>query len=138
MMQGTGKGLENLGRELLDRVETGIKEFTRQSRSEMDEARVQAYLGLKELESYWQEKRGDLNRMLDELRGGEAWTAEKLDALRVKWHLGAMDAREALQDLKGRLERSETLVEGMGSDGLAYLKGLRRDLKELKNRLAKH
>ncbi len=138
MIRDTGKGLEYLGKELLDRVESGLQDFAKQSRSEVDHARVQAYLGLKELEDYWQSKRGDLSAMLDEFKASEAWNAEKLDALRVRWHLGAMDARDALKEFKVRLSKSEKLLEGLGTDALVYLKGLRRDLKDLSERLAKH
>ncbi len=133
-----GKDVEYVGRELLDRVERGLEKFARESRTELDEARLQAYLGLEELDDYWQKKRGDLTKFIEELKASESWTEERIGELRLKWHLGVMDARDVLKDLRERVAQSEKQLDALKSDTKNYLKVLKNDLREISQRLAKH
>ena len=98
----------------------------------LDNARLQAHLGVQELKARWPKVEHSLTDMIDDIRRAAAGARTDLDTVRVKAHLAALDAdslaERAGQELKHTGEELDRQTEQAGRD-------IQKSISELKRRL---
>lgn len=99
---------------------------------DVDGARLQAHLGIKELKARWPKVEHGLTDMIEDIRRAAAGARTDLDSARVKAHLAALDAdsfaERAGQELKETAEELDRQTEQAGRD-------LQKSIGDLKRRL---
>ena len=98
----------------LTRAEEKLDGLAKSLVEKIDDAAVQAHLGLMELNDQWQVNQADLLRSASRARAAGERLKGEIDRTRVQAHLAKSDGVDTLANLKGRLRRIE--------DRVAYLK----------------
>lgn len=78
-----------------------------------DETKLQAHLGLKELEQKWHEAEVSVMTQFGKINTAEQKVKTGLDHARVQAHLGMAEAGDALEKSKESLRRVETKVKSL-------------------------
>ena len=112
----------------LDRLSRGVV-------SKTEDARVQAHLGIMDLNEHWQSTQAALLKSAGKLKAGVIRVRGEVDSARVMAHLAKEDATDAVANLKGRIHSIEGKVSflrtSLAHESDAVLEGMSRSCREL-------
>jgi type II secretory pathway component PulK len=104
-------------KEFLEKADAKVEELSAAIASASGEARVQARLGLMELADSWKEAQSGLGKQIGRMKQAAAKAMTAVDTAKVRTHLAKVDAADAVEDMRVRLQRIEQRLETLVARG---------------------
>jgi hypothetical protein len=106
----------------LDDVDEKLRAFSQKAETAAGTAQLKTHLGLLEAEEFWTKRKADLLKVIGRLKEAQAKPLAALEEGRIELFFGKADAKEALGDLRQRLERTEQSLRELGQEANADAK----------------
>lgn len=104
-------------KEFLEKAEAKVDALSASIASASGEARVQAHLGLRELADTWKEAQSGLGKQIGRMKQAAARAHTAVDTAKLRTHLAKVDAADAVEDMRARLQRIEQRLEALVARG---------------------
>lgn len=123
----------------LDDVDAKIKDFSQFANAAAGEAHLKAHLGLLDVGDFWTKQKAELVKAIGYLREAQSRPKAALEEGRIELYFGKADAKEAIAELRQRLEQTTENLRDLGrkaeSDTKAATQRLVDAYESIKNKL---